>query len=174
MHTPPVGQIVDEMFRALGIEKDPDLPVWAKDDPWWRIYDRCESPIEKRMVVALRAGVNVLPGEGEYTFEKLEEIAKAQPRKRALILYPQQNVLQYRVDFLLVSYSAASDTFRRAIIECDGHDYHLGNYQARIRDMKRDAALQHHRYTIFRFTGSQIFRAAPQLVERVADYFFGA
>lgn len=173
MGTPPVGQVVGEMLRAFGVSEDPYLPLWPKDDPWWGIYALGESPIEKRMAVALRSGLSALPGEGEYTFENLEALAQAQAAKDAVVVYAQQKILHFRVDFLVVRYDARTDTFRRAIVECDGHDYHLGNYQARIRDMKRDALLQQHRYPIFRFTGSQIFRAAPETVRRVAAHLFG-
>lgn len=180
MRTPPVGEVIDDFCRAFGVTPpspaySPDVPSWPKEDPWWPVYDLGESPIERQMCVALREGLEALPGDGEYTFEKLAEIAKQQPSQAAVVVYAQQKILHFRVDFLAVYYDAKRDQFRRAIIECDGHDYHLGNYQARIRDMKRDALLQRHRYPIFRFTGSQIFRAASKLVPTVANHLlFGA
>lgn len=158
----------DIIGALVGTPRDPnERPLWAEASPWWQVYSRCESPIERQMCVAFKEGLDALPGDGDYTFEKLEAIAKAQPSGAATVVYPQQNILTYRVDFLIVHYDSKADNFRRLIVECDGHDYHMGNYQALIRDRRRDAELQRHRYPMFRFTGSQIFRAAPELVKRI-------
>lgn len=173
MDTPPVGEVIKDFCRAFGVAYSADVPPWEKDDPWWLVYDLCESPIERQMCVAMRIGLEALPGDGAYSFDKLEAVAKAAQNQNAVVVYPQQKILHFRVDFLVVYYDAKRDQFRRAIVECDGHDYHMGNYQARIRDMKRDALLQQHRYPIFRFTGSQIFRAAPQAVARIAEHLLG-
>lgn len=168
----PVGQhvstvLLDLMAGFLGVRPgsgDLGTPTWPEGDPWWRLYAKCESPIECLMCVALSANLQCVPVAEDYDFDMVHALVSNMEEQRAYLLYAQQPLLQYRVDFMLAYYDARSDHFERIVIECDGHAYHMGSVDNMIKDRHRDRDLNRIHCPVFHFTGSQIYRAADLLV----------
>jgi len=65
----------------------------------------------------------------------------------------------HRVDYL---FTVISDNgpVSHLIVECDGHDFHERTKDQAKRDRSLDRAYQEGGYTVFRFTGSEIYRDA--------------
>ncbi len=84
---------------------------------------------------------------------------------KKIIIGPQSNIGDYRVDFLLeyieVRHDIIVDRSReystKLIIECDGHDFHEKTRQQVRRDKARDRNLKSCGYEIFHFAGSEIW-----------------
>jgi len=118
------------------------LPIEA-----WR---RCESPIER----ALLAGIVTVASRGGIpAVFKLRDkdinltVAAGTP----MIIWPQYHVCAHRTDFMI--------EFGRvkAVVECDGHDYHERTKKQAERDRGLDRAFQREGFRVFRFTGSEIW-----------------
>lgn len=77
----------------------------------------------------------------------------------------QVRVLDWLVDYTIWAHDGGS--WRRLIIECDGHDFHERTKEQAIRDRERDRRLQQHGETIFRFTGSEIWNNAIGCADQV-------
>jgi len=69
----------------------------------------------------------------------------------SLSIRSQVSVADYRADFV-IGYAG-----RRAVVECDGHDFHERTKRQARRDRKRDRDLQAAGYAVLRFTGSEIW-----------------
>lgn len=104
----------------------------------------CESPIE---VIALLELMKWVPIVGPT--DKPNVIA-------------QYHIGKHRVDFL-VEYSVY-----KFVVECDGHDFHERTKEQVSRDKKRDREIVSKGYTVFRFSGSEIWRS-PQIVTDYLD-----
>ena len=78
----------------------------------------------------------------------------------------QKIILSYRVDFLL-TVTGGSGTVSRLVVECDGHDFHERTKEQAAKDRSRDRALQQAGYTVFRFTGSEIYRAPMKCARQI-------
>jgi len=58
----------------------------------------------------------------------------------------------------------------RIVLECDGHDFHERTKEQASRDKKRDREMQQMGFTVFRYSGSDIFRD-PFKAAKEAVYF---
>jgi hypothetical protein len=119
------------------------LPIEA-----WR---RCESPIER----ALLAGVVTVASRGgiPVVFKLRDKdinltVAPGTP----MIIWPQYHVCAHRTDFM-VEFGKV-----KAVVECDGHDYHERTKKQAERDRGLDRAFQREGFRVFRFTGSEIWQ----------------
>lgn len=141
-----------------------------------------DSPIENLLQNALHFHLKY--AEQEW-FERLQyaqndealEKAKALPDYRKIIIVqPQVQLPDWRVDHLMHAYadwarepSGGVEGWRRLIVECDGHDFHERTKEQAAKDRSRDRWAQANGYDIFRFTGSEIWRdpmgCAGQIVE---------
>lgn len=72
-----------------------------------------------------------------------------------LLIQLQHNLLDWRADFVL---SCPTISKKKMIVECDGHDFHERTKEQAARDRSRDRAAQSAGYTMFRYTGSEIYR----------------
>jgi very-short-patch-repair endonuclease len=133
-------------------------------DPWTSVLQRCESPIEKTLAHAL-AKSGFYPMATPYRFEDLRARVTASDGA-VLFLWSQEPMLRYRVDFLLVSYNAATDHCRRLVVECDGHDYHTP-FAAQRRDEARDRELRPHVFGIIHLSGAEIMRNPAAIAGRL-------
>jgi very-short-patch-repair endonuclease len=130
----------------------------AREDRYWELAERCESPIERLllaplMFIAPRCMLHRYDGPAD----KPEE-----PR-----LHVQHLVAGYRLDFAYIC-KPLHEKIIRIAIECDGHEYHATRDQ-RERDAARDRALIGAGYTTCRFTGSQIHADPEGCVQQIAD-----
>lgn len=142
-------------------------------------FDKCMSPIEHRMLLALfivgrhlralSTGVQVVGFPGlQYTPVSLTE---GTYRETQLSILPQTEIDDYTVDFY-IEYAIRHDPRHncrnpdppcargRVIVECDGHDYHERTKEQAKRDKERDRELQRQGYKVFRYTGSEIYNDA--------------
>lgn len=87
---------------------------------------------------------------------------------------PQYGIDKYRVDFLISCqfYWEPTNIYKKAscIVECDGHDYHERTKEQASKDKKRDRELQALGYTVFRFTGSDIWKNPTKCAQEVEDF----
>jgi Protein of unknown function (DUF559) len=136
----------------------------------------CESPIEAMLLFGLVAsgahGHEVLlrSREGDWSLREPE------PGQGVVSLTPQIQMGEYRCDFLAEFEEDAPDfehpvttrdgieipgtkrEFSRALIECDGHDFHEKTKVQATRDKRRDRFLQSLGFPVLRFSGSEIWR----------------
>ena len=85
-----------------------------------------------------------------------------------LVVQSQISVLGRRVDFVISTFNRAGSA-SHLIVECDGHDFHERTKSRAKADRSFDRKVQEAGFTIFRFTGSEIWNnpcdCARQIVE---------
>lgn len=90
--------------------------------------------------------------------------------KEYIVIYAQQQVLQYRVDFLICAQLGNYPDFHKVVVECDGHDFHEKTKEQAAHDKKRDRVMTAAGFRVFRFTGSEIYKDAPACANEVSEY----
>jgi very-short-patch-repair endonuclease len=159
------GESLALAFRALLHFRAREILKWVEF-----AVASCETAIEVPMLLAL-----VIVGKAlarRVVFGDREDEASG---PCTLSIQPQEDVGQYRVDFLLTLTYAIRDSsspnilpsgkklpgFRnrekQMIVECDGHDFHDRTKEQARKDRSRDRALQSLGYKVFRYTGSEIW-----------------
>lgn len=134
----------------------------------------CESPIEHQFLEALieRAnarGIECACGdEMTWGFGVGAEIDSS----TTLEINPQATFDRYRVDFYiwLRSDPESADSPPSLIVECDGHEYHDRTKRQASRDRARDRHFHSQLYTVFRFTGDDIFNGAAACADQCLDH----
>lgn len=128
------------------------------------IFKLCDSPIEKHFLSALIVVVKDM--QMDVTVEA--DMIHLDPPPGFLI-YPQKQIGDYRVDFLIVFHSdsvlddaqsKASQRVRESaklVVECDGHEFHEKTKEQASRDKERDRTLQACGFPVFRYSGSDIY-----------------
>jgi very-short-patch-repair endonuclease len=131
-----------------------------------RLLEMCESPIEEAMASALWVAADYFPG-GPVELDL--GYAPSTADCETVIIRPQAQIGDYRVDFLL-RYKTALPKFedgifvrdveseKQMIVECDGHDFHERTKEQASSDRKRDRSLQAAGFLVFRFSGADIWR----------------
>lgn len=156
------------LSQTKSTDKGPD-PEWEPKSDWWKLYRSCESPIEKRLCVALsHAWPHAIPRTDQYTFEKIRRLA-VKHGGYVIGLFGQQKIEKYRLDFMAVSYSVSEDWCVRIAVECDGYEFHLGSAVGAIKDRHRDRFLRSRGILTYRFTGTQITRAADEIASYLSS-----
>jgi very-short-patch-repair endonuclease len=129
-----------------------------------------DTPIENALFVAVeawlychqmtdlfrRCGGNY--GTPEQVFDKYP--------KAHLLYAPQAQIEAYRVDFAFYQREEMGGT-RALIVECDGHDFHERTKEQALADRSRDRRLQELGYTVYRFTGSEIYTDPMKCAEQI-------
>lgn len=82
-----------------------------------------------------------------------------------MIVSPQAQIGQYRVDFLVTNYGSEAGV----IIECDGHDFHEKTKEQAKHDKERDRWLTSQGYKILRYTGSEIYNDFVKIEDELFD-----
>jgi very-short-patch-repair endonuclease len=122
--------------------------------------EKCESPIEQLMALALDFHLHHRVRRGVFaTYFHQRQIEVGNNK--------------YRVDFSIqYCLNPTSDdmVFKSFVVECDGHDFHEKTKQQAAKDKKRDRDLQSAGYSILRFTGSEIYKDPTACVQEIADY----
>lgn len=133
-----------------------------------------ESPIEALLITAVHAegkhgancfyeGVHIygpMPKEKIATLDGLSEFA--------LYCVPQAQDGAFRIDF--VFFVRCADKLHFLAVECDGHDFHERTKDQAARDRSRDRALQERGYTVFRFTGREIYADPMKCAGQIATW----
>lgn len=143
---------------------------------------RCESPIEELMFLAL-----VVAGQRDSTGDVIVDGREPEPFERDedsfVSIQPQVPIGKYRVDLQVVVFTDQDPgltqglpapphrEWRRGVVlvECDGHDFHERTKEQASHDKRKDRELQRLGFTVFRYTGSDVWRdcaaAAAEVVE---------
>lgn len=123
-----------------------------------------ESPIEAMLARALCVVFDRFPWRNH----KWDLFEEGSPIR----LFPQYTIGEYRVDFLfmLKDIIRGTEIQRKLVIECDGHDFHERTKEQAAADRARDRWLQAQDYTVFRFTGSEIWADPLKCAEQVHDW----
>lgn len=134
---------------------------------------RVESPIELMMGLLLATldrngkGFNFFFDDaGGAESPNFLDTLKVSPTRLAIV--PQHTVGKYRSDFCVFygTYTHRA-TF---LVECDGHDFHERTKAQAARDKKRDRELTARGMPVFRFTGSEIYKADPDLLSPISEF----
>jgi very-short-patch-repair endonuclease len=75
----------------------------------------------------------------------------------------------YTIDFFV----EAPDGRVKVAVELDGHDFHERSPEQAAHDRSRERTITRHGYTVFRFTGSEVFRNPRKCVEEVVALIAG-
>lgn len=144
-----------------------------------------ETPIERRMPLALLRNSIQQASQCRVVHHTAGPIGVvAYPidyHDEELLIRPQANIGDHRVDFLLEWRSREilprSDNRYdfahievKVIVECDGHDFHEKTKEHASRDKKRDRDLQAMGYNVFRYSGSDIYRNADKCAEEAIAF----
>jgi very-short-patch-repair endonuclease len=153
-----------------------------------------ESPKEKLFTLALlataaRLETNVVlgtPSKGERRHRDMIDLFER--NSDHLVIDSQYDVGDFRVDFLLELNYRVIDlkkvtelsskkripvpTMNKAqlIVECDGHDFHEKTKEQVKKDKSRDRILQSVGYTVFHFTGSEIYNDCFGCTKQCLDF----
>jgi len=103
----------------------------------------CESPIEKMFYLCLL-------GEQLYSAARIGGEVKIIPQ-----LEVELSGNTYRPDFTM--FLATAEKQIKAIIECDGHDFHEKTKEQAREDRKRERLFVRHGYKVLRYTGQEIY-----------------
>lgn len=133
------------------------------------LLNKCESPIEKQMALALWVCAGALTGEN-VTIDSTSYTPSI-PEPYQLTIKPQTKIGEYRVDFLLQYRTIIPkienhkiirdfESCKQLIIECDGHEFHEKTKEQAKRDKERDRMMQSMGFLVFRFAGSEIWSDA--------------
>lgn len=114
---------------------------------------RGDSEIERLLFLGLVVRTSF--GGSEYEAMLVPE---SEDREKALIVRPQATIGARRADFLVHAFDhRRTRSWRRLIVECDGHDFHERTKVQARRDRSRDRLALMDGYDCFRFTGSEIW-----------------
>ncbi len=154
-------QVLDRVAQSIGLSV-----AYGEDDKL-----NGDSPIERLFNLAL--SLNLRHCDQEYfhglmrVFEgmSLEEYKALPHAKNHIIIQVQQQLPNWRVDFLIHVYAdwfreptGGTEGWKQLIVECDGHDFHERTKEQAARDRERDRWAQLQGIEVFRFTGSELWR----------------
>lgn len=162
-----------------------------QQERWTHHLDMCESPIERTFLAsylslldrdAQRNQVRDEPSEtvvsctelgAGVTVDGLFDFDSTLDRVDAIVIQPEMP--PFRPDFLIWRVYADPTggdpmTSPKAIVECDGHEFHERTKEQAKNDKSRDRHLQSLGYYVLRFTGSELWKD-PKRCAREADEF---
>lgn len=142
-----------EALKRIWIAEGWWLP--EPNDPWRAIYDRCESPIERLMCIGIRDLLGYEANAGHFNRPVPSE------RRAGALVFAQQQINRYRADFLVVGFLRGEAPIR-IVVECDGREFH-----DHIADQERDFDLSSWGFKVVRFTGREITRDLPRVINRI-------
>lgn len=164
-----VGLAVAAQEKRFGVE----LFAYRKGVIEWRVTSPNESPTcsaEGRAVPDVIGHRPVDAGQYGYT-----------SGARLLRVYRQVSIDRYRADLFVEftttgfqEYAIGGEDTRRAVIECDGHDFHERTKEQARHDRRRDREVQGFGLPILRFTGSEIYADAVACGHQILKFFIDA
>lgn len=138
---------------------------------------RGDTPIERMLFAALRAEIQIgchehevieMPMRGVDADFSREEFRHT-PFCLCLTVESQKQLDGWCVDFL-ISTPCADGPRAFLIVECDGHDFHERTKAQAAKDRARDRKFQDDGYTVYRFTGSEIWRDPCGCADQIIDW----
>lgn len=141
-------------------------------EEFWTTYEDnvhlCESPIEAMMLIRL---IGLQTGYSWAQSNAVVSDLKYVPDHiypQQIWIVPQHKAGKYRVDFLVclgVDSKDGKGPNALFAVECDGHDFHEKTKEQAARDKARDRYLNSRGLTVFRYTGSEIFKNESGLLD---------
>lgn len=125
-----------------------------------------DSPIENVLFLALSAWFHA--HGGELYFRRMGCVKNYDKDDPWLFWDAQFQISSYRVDFIFCTEEQDGKPVGKAlVVECDGHEFHERTKAQAAADRARDRALQELGHTIYRFTGSEIYRDPMKCAEQI-------
>ncbi len=140
------------------------------------IFKKCESPIERVFILTFWLTTLVyVPDLGNPESDLEREYDRVQkPSDPTLLITPQAQISDMRVDFAITHFGRwpnfdVKEIFKeheipgssfsrvRAVVECDGHEFHEKTKSQASRDKARDRALVRQGFRVFRLSGTEIW-----------------
>ncbi len=183
-----VGALEETLMMAID-----GLPLARKDRPDARfeLFSACQSPIEELFLATLSrsllwswqpqnepiddsiyAYTDILSEPldlhrpiGRLGHANLEECPTSVSFDDPVLVYQQHKILNFRADFAFIGKS------QKLVVELDGHNFHERTKEQAQRDKARDRQMQSEGWTIFRFTGSELWKSPYNSVLEVLRFF---
>lgn len=133
-------------------------------------FARCGSPIEELFLAAVTLD-GCLPFlwrwdvTGTLCGRFYARLYDDHPLEDVAELHSQYSDEGFRIDFAIISKS------RRVAVELDGHDFHERTREQASNDRARDRKLQLAGWTVFRFTGSDVWKDPAACVKQCLEPF---
>ena len=163
-----IDKLVAEVAEEMGAQMRQANDFYTKRGFW--------TPIESLFFQAFLARTEILNLRefkiAAYGAQRTEDDAKdilTQSEEGTIRIFPQAQLPSWRVDFL-IGVKAENDTGLWMIVECDGHAYHERTKEQAAKDRSRDRRFQAAGYQVFRFTGSELYRAPLKCATEVFDW----
>jgi very-short-patch-repair endonuclease len=151
----------------------------------WRLGESAgDSPIERLLfhafIMRSECGATeydqVRVAKDAHQVQKLMDLDREQsdPGSSLLIVWPQATFDGRIVDFMIFCLdwrnAKSVATWRRLVVECDGHHFHNKTKEQVSRDRKKDRRATLNGVDFFRFTGSEIWRDPWGCAEQITDW----
>lgn len=153
----------DERFRLSCLNCVGDARVRAYDSEVMRLFERCDSPIEKVFLLALAALIEV---NSPISFGRPIELPNGMNVRSGYVIRPQEHIGDYRADFLIEywgdvalfgnrprPWTMPERPLVRVVAEQDGKDWHNQTPDRVDYENARDRQLQAMGYKVFHYTG---------------------
>ena len=139
------------------------------NDSYLELSSRCQSPIEKLLLAALRARQNSWgfagPGGVDIGFCRTDRTGPPECPWECVMISAQSQIGAYRADFLIdISLESGNKVI---VIECDGHDFHEKTKLQAAHDKRRDRTMIYSGAQVLRFTGSEIWADPAACAEEI-------
>lgn len=166
--------IVVEMLLEVGRRAQIDYKDLC--ERWMTgIESHIEAVLGSALVLQKIEGISFVCGDQLVPAKSIIFGCDSQGVEWAGAFYCQIPIGSYRPDFYLEVFDQQTEErWFRAIIECDGHEFHERTKSQAARDKRRDRWFQTEGITVLRFTGSEIWRDAIACADQVADAFHAA
>lgn len=127
-----------------------------------------DSPIESLLICSIKWACKV--GVSWFDLSVVDPVKLSPPNDNSVLQFCSQvKIGDFRVDFLFTVVS--EDGVRsKLVVECDGHNFHERTKEQAARDRSRDRQLQQSGYTVFRFTGSEIYNRPLNCARQVLQW----
>jgi very-short-patch-repair endonuclease len=149
-------EAIDKKIEAVLLE----AAVLAQESLPEEFLGMCESPIERLFLCALWARGSWTGRVELVHLHSAEALEHYSVGLSHIIAAPQVRVGPYRVDFMLIGQRVDREPPCVVVVECDGHEFHEKTKEQAARDKARDRDLQERGMQVFRFAGSEVWRAA--------------
>lgn len=139
----------------------------------------CDSPIEEDFALGLavrwlertRGSLHMWRPP---SFATHLDFSAASPEPVVLGVFPQAQIGDYRLDFVLTFRTRPTDARPEMLaVECDGHAFHERTREQARRDRRRDRDIQRLGMAIYRFTGAEIWAdhhaCADEAIDRILN-----
>ena len=149
------------------IEKAKKELLSSIESEYDELVNLTQSPIEKLFLLSFLSICDYCYFD-QFCYDALGNLIMAKTKLYAEDVYiiPQNEIGNYRVDFLFVINEKKS-----FIVECDGHDFHEKTKEQVANDKSRDREFIKNNYVVVRFSGSEIYNKPSKCVGELEEMF---